>query len=267
MRKSLCLALPVLLVAACGDAGDSSPEKTDAAPDVGKTDTALPNPDVPANLDLYVAPAPDAPADLPPSPDLPTTPVDGPPRTIDGPTWTIDWDVPNRQGVDGPAVNIDVPEPVDGPSVDHYDFDVPGPRVDGPASPTDVTTRTLYSPDGRTWTVIMVAACQSGSQPDTTRCPATYDEGLAKVRAVDGGGAFTQTKAGRCSEGSYVYFPYFGTSSIGCYYDASSQRLVASAQHEDTIIECGKDGTASFTIASGAYPPCTQTTWEATSPL
>jgi len=232
MTKSLCLALPVLLVAACGDAGDSRPEKTDAAPDVGKADSAPPSLDVPAKLDLYVAPTPDAPADLPPSPDLPITPTDGPAQTIDSPT--VNWDVPS---------------------------------VDGPASPTDATTRTLYSPDGRTWTVIMVDACQYGSQPDTTRCPATYDEGLAKVRAVDGGGSFTETRAGRCSEGSYVYFPYFDTSSIACYYDASAKRLVASAQHNDTIIECGKDGTASFTMAYGPYPPCTKITWEASNHL
>jgi hypothetical protein len=125
----------------------------------------------------------------------------------------------------------------------------------------------LYSPDGRTWTVIMVAACQFGTKPNTTVCPATYSEGLAKVLGVDGGRSFTETKAGRCSEGSYVYFPYFDTSSIGCYYDATSQRLIASAQHEDTIIECGKDGTASFTLAYGAYPPCTKVTWEAYSRL
>jgi hypothetical protein len=244
MKKILRLALPVLLVAACGDASDSSPENADAAPDVGQADTDPSSPDLPAKLDVYIAPTHDAPSDVPFSPDLPTMPVDG------------------------PAGELDAPGLPDGPRIDIY-WDVPPAQpVDGPASPTDATTRTLYSPDGRTWMVIMVDACQSGGQPDTTRCPATYDEGLAKVRAVDGGRSFTETRAGRCSEGSYVYFPYFATSSTACYYDASAQQLIASAYHNDTISECGLgDGTASFTLAYGAYSPCTKITWEARSQL
>ena len=174
---------------------------------------------------------------------------------------------PDVGQADTPPTNPDLPAKLDLDSTP-MPSDVPGPQgADGPASPIDAETRTLYSPDGRTWTVIMVAACQSGSQPDTIGCPVTYDEGLAKVLGVDGGRALSETGAGRCLEGSYVYFPYLGTSSIGCYYDASTRRLVASALHSDTILECGQDGTASHTFASGQYPICSEVTWEARNHL
>jgi len=234
MKKILYLALPTLLAASCGDSADPLREwPMDAAPDGSEVDTAPSVPDVPLRLDI--APTPDAPIDVPSAVEHPGPALDAPAAKLDAPErpdMGVYWDVRYAQ------------------------------PVDGPAGPTDANTRTLYSPDGRTWTVIMVAACQSGSQADTTSCPATYDEGLAKVLGIDGGRSFPETRAGRCSEGSYVYSPYFGTSSTACYYDASGQRLVASALHSDTIIECG-DGTASHTIARGAYPPCTNITWEA----
>jgi hypothetical protein len=246
MKKILCLALPAMLAASCGDsAGPIRAQPMDAAPDVDVADTLPKGPDVPVKLDLYVAPNPDV--------DLTPIPLDA------------GYDTPILADlVAGP---VDVPPAVDGPSpIDAPAIDGPAHPIDGPARPTDAETRTLYSPDGRTWTVVMVAACLFGAKPNTTSCPVTYSEGLAKVLGVDGGSYFSETRAGRCVEGSYVYFPYFGTSSIGCYYDATSQSLVASAQHEDTIIECG-DGTASHTMAYGSYPPCTQITWEARSPL
>lgn len=87
------------------------------------------------------------------------------------------------------------------------------------------------------------------------------------MHPIDAGSFLSETRAGRCAEGACVYFPYFDTSSLGCYYAAGSRRLVASAQHEAPLIECGKDGTASHTLARGEYPPCTQITWDASNRL
>jgi hypothetical protein len=227
-----------MFLAACSDSGNAEQSKLDA----GKEDAPPMGLDLPAKLDLDLVAQPDLPNDLPFSPELPTQPVDVPP---------VDYHP--GPDLDGPVIRLDGPE-----------WDAPGlPAVDGPPGPTDAEIKTLYSPDGRIWTVTMVDACRNGGPPDSKTCPATYQEGLAKVLAVDAGAFMAQTKAGRCREGSYVYFPYFSTSSLACYYDASSQQLIASAQYNDTISECGQDGTASYAFVRGAYPTCTNVTWEA----
>jgi hypothetical protein len=239
MRKILCLALPALLAAACGDAANTEPTKLAAAPDAGEKDAPPASPDVPDRLDLYIAPTnPDVAIDLPLSPDLLAMPIDGPtvkldaPTPPDGLTWTIEWDVP--------------PKP-----------------ADGPTGPIDATTRTLRSPDGRTWTVIMVGACYGGRiGSDNRPCTNTYAEGRARATTPPDGSYAPGTAAGRCAEGSYVYAPYRELETMYCFYDATTQNLVGYMSGHDTTYECGTDGTASNVSAYGQIPPCTNITWE-----
>ena len=239
MREILYLALPALLAAACGDAANTEPTKLAAAPDAGKKDAPPARPAVPDQLDLFIAPTnPDVAIDIPLSPDLLAMPIDGPtvkldaPAPHDGPAWTIEWDIPPRP-------------------------------VDGPTGPVDVTTKTLRSPDGRTWTVIMVDACYGGAiGSDNTPCTSTYAEGRARATTPLDGSYAPGTAAGRCAEGSYVYAPYRELETMYCYYDAATQDLVGYLTGHDTTSECGKDGTASNAWTYGQIPPCTSITWD-----
>lgn len=226
MRKALCLALFAAATSACGDAGDSPGDEQDAAPDPNKTD-ASPN-------------ATDAPL----------------PQVSDG---ALDLSViPADALLDVPAV-VDAPvTTVDAPlTIDTF------VAVDAPRAATDAETRTLRSPDGRTWTVIMVDACYTGPVP-SSQCPRTYAEARDKLAAsMDAGLPFNfGTGIGQCIEGSYVYAPLWGLESVFCFYDASTQKVLASRSSSDVTHECGIDGTASNSWSQGDVPRCTTITWE-----
>jgi hypothetical protein len=247
MKRILCLALPALLVAGCGSSADSATDTRppDAVPEVGKQDAAPVVPDAPGNPDSYVAA------------DFPAEQVDVVPR-IDGPMQSPD--LPPL--IDSPSV--DVPAPGDTPTVDAPP-PIDGPlALDGLTSAIDAEIRTLRSPDGRTWTVIIVDACDAGPITPSSECPATYAEGRTKLAsAMDAGLPFNfGTAIGRCAEGSFIYAPYWGLETVFCYYDANTQGLVGSLNGSDTTSECGSDGTASNSRAHGDVPPCTNITWE-----
>jgi hypothetical protein len=236
MRRILCLALPVLLAAACGDSGGENPNGT---PDAGKPDVAVPDSplvaDAPAGTEVQVEQPP---------------PIDGP--------RPIDTNLHPDDPIDAPQVKDDAPLAIDGPRGDHFD---PAP-IDAPPTTIDAVTRTLWSPDGRSWTVIMVPACDGGALGTGGLCPPTYAEGLAKAKSGVDGGYGVGTAAGRCAEGSYIYRPYISTEGMGCYYDATGQKLVGYMETHDTTSECGQDGTASNSWAHGTVPPCTNITWD-----
>jgi hypothetical protein len=166
--------------------------------------------------------------------------------------------------IDGPLLSPDAPPPIDAPPVDAPP-PIDGPlAVDGPTSPIDAKTMTLRSPDGRTWTVILVDACDAGPIAPGSECPATYAEARAKLASsMDAGLPFNfGTAIGRCTEGSYVYAPFWGLETAFCYYDANTQGLVASRNTSDVTHECGTDGTASNSWSHGDVPPCASMTWE-----
>ena len=218
MNRISCLALPVLLVAACGDFAGSKPDApaADAAPVVKKQDGAVH--DAPAKLDAYVG------IDLP---DAPESVIDTAPR-----------------------------------------IDVPAVAVDGPGNGLDTGKTDAWlvtSPDGRVFTV--VDACLVGPLPSNSSwCPTTYAEGLAKVQSsfdASPSPSYSHTGAGRCSEGTYVYAPTMDTSALGCYYDAGTQQLVSVVTYSDTMYPCGQGDTISFAFVSGARLLCTDIAWEA----
>jgi hypothetical protein len=240
MRKILCLALPAMLVAACGS--DNS-----ATPDARPSDVAIGEPTVCCQLD--VAPPPqDAPPDLtidsPSSPDVPK-PIDLLPAvdqaggTDDGPSV-----------IDSSLV-IDARPAIDGPFA-----------VDGPRSPSDAQTVSLYNPDGRIVTVVLIDYCPMGRTTSTV-CPSTYAEALAKAASATMDAGLLHTRAGRCSEGAYTYIPF--TDNLDgqvCYYSAT-QQLIGDLYFTDVLTECSiGSGTASFAFGHGEIPPCTNVTWE-----
>jgi hypothetical protein len=231
MNKICCLALPTLLAAACGGVGGHS--TPDARPPILPPDGAKPDTANPDSL---------GPADLPLQPDRhidPPPPIDGPPA--------ID-------------TNLRPDDPIDAPQVE---IDAPVAALDAPPWMVDAQRWTLWSLDGRSWTVILVNACHSNNPMSDARCPQTYADGLQKVNApADGGLGFYATGAGRCAEGSYVYAPYMELESMSCYYDATTRNLIGYAYSHDTIMECG-DGTASRSSGYGVVPDCTNITWDA----
>jgi hypothetical protein len=250
MNRIVCLTLPTLMVLGCGSDAGSPPDArvADAGRDVsadGPAPDAPGAPDVGVGRDLSVVP------DAPGEQDLP---LDGPmPDTW--PPFLLD------AAYDAPPANVDGPISDGSSTIDMP----PGQPSDGAVEDSGTKDAMMLRwPDGRVLTA--VEECQRSTVPDSARCPATYAEGLAKAQTVDASFS-VGTAAGRCSEGSYVYYPYYSTSSVFCYYDASTQQLIGTVLVSDVFEQCQMSGdTASRFFVYGTRPPCTNMKWEVYRP-
>jgi hypothetical protein len=255
MRKILCLALPALFAAACGSDGGS---KTDASSrDLG------PDPyRVEAGRDL--APVDTTPSDAPDKLDIPVAievGIDGPSSPDLPPAIDVLPATDQADRIDGPS-GIDSPQVIDtNPTVDVATPDLPQ-GIDGLANDTStIDSNTITSPDGRVFAI--VASCESALSSSSSKCPNLYDDGLARVYAIPDAPPLSWTGAGYCAEGSLVYVPYGGTSSIYCYYSSTNTMLTGSVDYNDTFVQCGQSDTVALTHIHGVKPPCSSITWVA----
>jgi len=156
----------------------------------------------------------------------------------------------------------DLPQIIDGPAgIDALPASDAAPAVDGPTAPSDAHTTTLWNPDGRIVTVVVLDYCQMSSAPSTA-CVSSYAGALANARsAIDAGRL--HVRAGRCAEGNYTYIPFSdGLDGQACYY-SPSQQLIGDMYFTDVMSECSLgSGTGARAFANGEIPPCTDVTWE-----